>query len=99
MNGCDFQQAFVLLINSGLVFNMLPQWTLRCCTALLAFSIPLPLSNPLKTSAAETPNIVVILADDLGYGDLACYNPNSKIPTPHIDALAKQGSASVGGAV
>ncbi len=37
------------------------------------------------------PNIVVILADDLGYGDLGCYNPQSKIPTPHLDALAKQG--------
>ncbi len=37
------------------------------------------------------PNIVVILADDLGYGDLGCYNPQSKIPTPHLDALAKEG--------
>ena len=37
------------------------------------------------------PNIVLILADDLGYGDLACYNPESKIPTPNLDRLAKQG--------
>ena len=37
------------------------------------------------------PNLVVILADDLGYGDLGCYNPQSKIPTPHLDALAGQG--------
>lgn len=37
------------------------------------------------------PNIVVILADDLGYGDLGCYNPQSKIPTPHLDRLARQG--------
>ncbi|NND97864.1 MAG: arylsulfatase [Pirellulaceae bacterium] len=37
------------------------------------------------------PNIVVILADDLGYGDIGCYNPESKIPTPHIDRLASQG--------
>ena len=37
------------------------------------------------------PNIVFILADDLGYGDVACYNPESKVPTPNIDRLAKEG--------
>ncbi len=37
------------------------------------------------------PNIVYILADDLGYGDVGCYNAASKIPTPHLDRLAAQG--------
>ena len=37
------------------------------------------------------PNIVVILADDLGYGDVSCYNAASKVQTPHIDRLAAQG--------
>jgi len=43
------------------------------------------------TLTAETPNIVVILADDLGYGDVSAYNPASQAPTPHIDTLARDG--------
>ena len=41
--------------------------------------------------AEELPHIVLIYADDLGYGDLGCYNPESKIPTPHLDGLAREG--------
>jgi len=41
--------------------------------------------------AAGPPHIVVILVDDMGYGDLRSYNPQSKIPTPHIDRLAAEG--------
>jgi len=37
------------------------------------------------------PNIVFILADDLGYGDVKSYNPQSKVPTPNLDKLARQG--------
>lgn len=44
------------------------------------------------SAARRLPNLVVILADDLGYGDLSCYNPESKLPTPHADALARQGT-------
>ncbi|MEN8680588.1 MAG: arylsulfatase [Akkermansiaceae bacterium] len=44
-----------------------------------------------QVAVAATPNIVFILADDLGYGDLACYNPTSKIPTPNLDKLASEG--------
>lgn len=39
----------------------------------------------------DYPNIIIILADDLGYGDPGCYNPESKIPTPNIDRLASGG--------
>jgi arylsulfatase A len=42
--------------------------------------------------AAETkPNVLILYADDLGYGDLGCFNPASKIPTPNLDRLAAQG--------
>ena len=42
-------------------------------------------------AAAEYPNIVLILADDLGYGDIGVYNEQSNIPTPNIDRLAGEG--------
>jgi arylsulfatase A-like enzyme len=52
-----------------------------CCLAL---------SFSRRTSAASPPNIVIILADDLGYGDLGCYgSPN--IRTPHLDRMAAEG--------
>ncbi len=37
------------------------------------------------------PHIVFILADDMGYGDVHCFNPDSPIPTPNMDRLARQG--------
>ena len=37
------------------------------------------------------PNILFILSDDMGYGDIKAYNPESKIPTPHLDKMAKEG--------
>ena len=42
------------------------------------------------THAAEKPNIILILADDLGYGDLGCYGA-TKVKTPNIDRLASEG--------
>ncbi len=46
----------------------------------------------MVVSEASEPHIVVIYADDLGYGDVQCYNPErGKIPMPHIDALAVEG--------
>lgn len=41
--------------------------------------------------AVEHPNIVVVMADDLGYGDVRALNPESRIPTPHLDRLAADG--------
>ena len=44
-----------------------------------------------QINAAKKPNIVIIYADDLGYGDLSCQNPESKITTPNLDKLASEG--------
>ena len=40
---------------------------------------------------ANNPNVLIILVDDMGYGDLKSYNPDSKIPTPNLDKLAAHG--------
>lgn len=44
-----------------------------------------------KVVQERLPNIIFILADDLGSGDLGAYNPESKVKTPHMDRLAKEG--------
>src|SRR6056300_1376316 len=45
-----------------------------------------------STLRAEKPNIIYIICDDLGYGDIQCLNPEKgKIPTPHVDKLAAKG--------
>jgi len=48
--------------------------------------------SAVVVTSAELPNVVLIYADDLGYGDVQCYNPDrGKIATPNIDRLASQG--------
>jgi len=59
-----------------------PAGMIRTCLALFALILALP--------AAEKPNIIVIMADDLGYGDVSC-NGGTVLKTPHIDALAAGG--------
>ena len=43
-----------------------------------------------STQAPQKPNVIVILADDLGYGDLKCYGAKN-VETPHVDKLASEG--------
>jgi arylsulfatase A-like enzyme len=59
------------------------RWFLACATLLLL--------TAANQAAEGKPNIVYVLCDDLGYGDVKCFNPDGKIPTPNFDALAKAG--------
>jgi arylsulfatase A len=63
--------------------------SMRYLSFLLGASLGFGLSN--HGHAKPHPHVVVILVDDMGYGDAGCYNPKSKIPTPHIDRLAAEG--------
>ncbi|MAD25572.1 MAG: N-acetylgalactosamine 6-sulfate sulfatase, partial [Verrucomicrobiales bacterium] len=48
------------------------------------------LAKPVSTQAADKPNILIILVDDLGYGDLSCYGAKD-LKSPHLDALMAEG--------
>ena len=54
-------------------------------------SVILLVVSLLASSNADQPNVVVILVDDMGYGDAKSFNPESKIETPNIDRLAAEG--------
>ncbi|MFZ9935849.1 MAG: sulfatase-like hydrolase/transferase [Luteolibacter sp.] len=51
----------------------------------------LSFTGAIARADCDKPNIIVFLSDDMGYGDPQCLNPDSKIPTPNIDRLARQG--------
>ena len=68
-----------------------PMTWIRSTIALLACILPFSLCFAVYSAEpARRPNIVLILADDLGYGDLGCYGA-TKIATPHCDRLAREG--------
>ncbi|MCL3780495.1 arylsulfatase [Prolixibacteraceae bacterium JC049] len=56
--------------------------------AVAALSFATPEASAKKV---KKPNVIFILADDLGYGDLSCFNEQSKITTPNLDQMASQG--------
>src|SRR3954454_17643145 len=58
--------------------------------SLTFFSLVLLAAPVCAQKATRPPNIVIILADDLGYGDLGCYG-HPTIRTPHLDRMAAEG--------
>ena len=59
---------------------------------LLCCLLPFVLGMQQRLSAAAPPNVVIMLADDMGFGELQCLNPTrGKIPTPRLDAIAASG--------
>ena len=73
-------------------------------TALLLTPLALLLAADVsKPVSASKPNILIILTDDMGWGDPHCFNPQSKIATPNIDRLAAEGmkftDAHAGGSI
>ena len=59
------------------------------CSVSLLSTVAVSCGENQKT--AKPPNIIFILADDMGYGDVSALNPESKIKTPNIDAIARNG--------
>ena len=60
---------------------------MRRIAAVLLFA----LTAAVNAAAQTRPNVILILADDLGYGDVGAFNPAGRIPTPHLDRLAREG--------
>src|SRR4051794_34091131 len=68
-----------------------PMQRIRLSVVVLLFLLGVVvLPNAFGKTAAQKPNIVYIMADDLGYGDLSCYG-QKKFKTPNIDRLAAEG--------
>lgn len=63
---------------------------IQIATAIFSSVVCLPFMSEGKPKLDKKPNVVIILTDDMGYGDISCYNKN-QIKTPNIDRLAAEG--------
>lgn len=71
---------------------MSPLRQIWSCSVVIFAAVASSPAGLLAATSPDRPNILVILADDLGYGDVHAYNPErGKIPTPNLDRLAREG--------
>src|SRR5689334_22569576 len=92
------QQSFVTLCPQGINLCRLGERSnvrigAICC---MVWALTWGLAAPAACAADGPPNVVLILADDLGYGDVSCFNNASKVRSERIDALARQGMRFTG---
>lgn len=64
--------------------------TMACFAAVSPF-VYVSCVSKTDTDSARHPNIIIILADDMGYGDVSSLNPYSRIQTPALDGMVKAG--------
>lgn len=65
-------------------------------TKILNFTLLLYSTSAFGQTSIETyPNVIFVLADDLGYGDLSCLNEEGKISTPNLDKMANEGAVFI----
>ena len=89
---CLFQIAHINLnyTHDGLTWHAFDRYT--TCMRILITIIFTSLTLLSQAAEAKKPNIIVIMADDLGYGDIGCYGADPKnIKTPNIDQIADRG--------
>ena len=75
----------------AVIRTVAPSKSLLVSLAALVNAVALPARGAPTSVNPIRPHVVIILVDDMGYGDPGCYNPASKIATPHIDSLARDG--------
>lgn len=80
-----------MILKKPLKFSVISTWFLKMAAIKKFPLLLLGAALLIQIAKAEKPNVVLILADDLGIGDVSAYNEESAWKTPHIDRLASQG--------